>query len=258
MRSSVELFTGRAEAYARYRQRYPGEIIRARLEQWCGWQSSWRIADVGAGTGISAEVFLEGGNVVDAVEPNADMRTVCRQLAVEWPRLNVLDGTAESTGLSDGSVEMVVAGRALHWFDMGAALCEFARILKPTCWVAVIQSSHAANSYPQAKGFQEILDRFRGAHFHSKTLHPVYAQLQEFFTDFRQEEIAGETRMNFDALLGLAESISGVPVGADPAAPHFKAELRNYFDYWADGGVLPIGTAITLSAGRLPKTSVGV
>src|SRR5579872_2324278 len=75
----TERFSSRVEAYRRFRSRYPREIT-AVLEERCGLTHDSVVADVGAGTGMLAEVFLENGNRVFAVEPNADMRAVCEEL----------------------------------------------------------------------------------------------------------------------------------------------------------------------------------
>ena len=135
MSDNTGRFTGRAEDYDRYRQRYPAVQILARLREWCGLSPQWLVADIGAGTGMLAEVFLANGNRVLALEPNADMRGLMRAaFAPPHPnaaQLEVLDATAETTTLSDASVDLVAAGRAFHWFDKDRALAEFRRILVP-------------------------------------------------------------------------------------------------------------------------------
>ena len=77
---NTQRFTGRAEDYDRYRQRYPTDEILSRLREWCGLTPDWLVADIGAGTGMVAEVFLVNGNRVFAVEPNPDMRDQMRAL----------------------------------------------------------------------------------------------------------------------------------------------------------------------------------
>ena len=67
-----ERFTGRVEGYARYRPGYPRAIVDV-LRQHCGLSAASRIADIASRTGLLAELFLENGNPVAAVEPNTDM-----------------------------------------------------------------------------------------------------------------------------------------------------------------------------------------
>lgn len=51
----VERFTGLVENYQKYREGYPAEEILKCLRQWCDLTSAWKIADVGAGTGMRSE-----------------------------------------------------------------------------------------------------------------------------------------------------------------------------------------------------------
>ena len=134
MRSTVKRFDGRAADYDLYRERYDTAEILAPLRDWCGLTPEWLIADIGAGTGMLSDVFLANGNRVIAIEPNAEMRAACAQLHPGEARLEIREGTAEATGLADASVDMVCSGRALHWFDLEAAMREFRRVVRPGGW----------------------------------------------------------------------------------------------------------------------------
>jgi SAM-dependent methyltransferase len=127
---AVHRFTGRAEAYSSYRPTYPSSLI-ALLQKEIGLGTSNVVADVGSGTGILSELFLSNGNVVFGVEPNHDMRvTAENKLARFENRFISVDGSAESTGLSDHTVDLVAIGQALHWFDAVIANRELKRILR--------------------------------------------------------------------------------------------------------------------------------
>jgi predicted RNA methylase len=111
MSENTERFTGRVKDYERYRLRYPEAAIEILVAR-SGLRLDHLVADVGAGTGMLAELFLENGNAVIAVEPNDDMRAACERLALAWPGLVVKKATAEDTGLEEGSVDFVaVEGR---------------------------------------------------------------------------------------------------------------------------------------------------
>ena len=66
-------FTSRVADYVRYRPGYPDGLIEV-LRSEAGLTSASIVADIGAGTGISTEIFLRVGCTVFAVEPNAAMR----------------------------------------------------------------------------------------------------------------------------------------------------------------------------------------
>jgi SAM-dependent methyltransferase len=129
----TERFSGRAEGYAKYRPGYPGEVLGL-LEERCGFDRVWIVADVGSGTGNLARLFLENGNAVYGVEPNEEMRGAGERALASYERFVSLAGTAEATTLPDGSVDLVSAGQAFHWFDRERTREEFRRILKPGGW----------------------------------------------------------------------------------------------------------------------------
>jgi len=66
-------FSDRVADYVRARPNYPREVLDV-LAREVGFDAAWRVADVGAGTGLSARLFLDYGNPVTAVEPNGPMR----------------------------------------------------------------------------------------------------------------------------------------------------------------------------------------
>src|ERR1700761_7076605 len=156
MTTHVERFTGRVEDYERYRLRYPAAVMEILVAR-CGLQREHLVTDVGAGTGMLAELFLEHGNAVIAVEPNDDMRGACERLASLWPGLTVKKATAEATGLEDASVDFVAVGRAFHWFDHAKTAKEFRRILRPGGWVVLASNSRERDDASQkAVGYEGV------------------------------------------------------------------------------------------------------
>jgi predicted RNA methylase len=65
MSENTERFTGRVKDYERYRLRYPEAAIEILVAR-SGLRLDHLVADVGAGTGMLAELFLENGNAVIA------------------------------------------------------------------------------------------------------------------------------------------------------------------------------------------------
>ncbi len=249
---NTERFTGRAETYDRYRQRYPSNEILNLLQTWSGLQPDWPIADVGAGTGMLSEVFLANGNPVIAIEPNLEMRTSCQRLIGTWPQLQVRDGTAEATGLPRASVPMVAAGRAFHWFDIPRALTEFRRILKPEGWMVLVSLGRDKNESPQSRDFEDLLTRHGIDYNYARTGYRVHENLHELFAaDHHHAHIDGEQKLDWEAFLGQTNSLSVVPQGGDPRAETFHNLLRDYFDTYASNGVLTRPTRCWIDAGRL-------
>jgi SAM-dependent methyltransferase len=117
-------FGSAAVAYAEHRPDYAVAAVRWALEGAPG----RRVLDLGAGTGKLTRTLVELGLEVVAVEPDAAMLA---ELRGRLPAVRALSGGAERIPLADASVDAVVAGNALHWFDMAVAGPEIARVLGP-------------------------------------------------------------------------------------------------------------------------------
>jgi SAM-dependent methyltransferase len=130
---AVSRFSGFAAEYDAARPTPPADLV-ALITQWSGTQRP-DVVDIGAGTGLSTMIWAGHARQVTAVEPGADMRAVLERKAAAAPaggtRFTVTAGTAEDTGLADGCADIVTASQAMHWFDVGRALPEIARLLRP-------------------------------------------------------------------------------------------------------------------------------
>ena len=113
-----------AAAYAEHRPDYAEAAVRWALEPAPG----RRVLDLGAGTGKLTAALVAMGAEVVAVEPDPDMLA---ELHRGLPGVRALPGSAEDLPLADASVDAVLAGHALHWFDMDVAGPEIARVLTP-------------------------------------------------------------------------------------------------------------------------------
>lgn len=152
--SETERFTGFAASYNAGRPGYPPQVVDCILEGLSD-PSGLKVADLGAGTGLSSQLFAERGAMVFAIEPNASMRAKGASISgVTWR-----DGTGEKTGLEDSSVDVVTAFQAFHWFDHAASLVEMTRILRPGGRAAVLFYERD-ESDPFTHAYGDIVRRF--------------------------------------------------------------------------------------------------
>jgi SAM-dependent methyltransferase len=160
-----------AAAYAEHRPDYAEAAVRWALERAPG----PRVLDLGAGTGKLTATLLDLGVGVIAVEPDPAMLSALRRTL---PDVRALSGSAEAIPLPDASVDAVLAGHAMHWFDMDLAGPEIARVLAPggvlaglwnvvddhVDWVAGLERTGGG----AAVGPRDTLSRWRAA---TATLH---------------------------------------------------------------------------------------
>ncbi|MCZ7437603.1 class I SAM-dependent methyltransferase [Micromonospora sp. WMMC241] len=117
-------FGAAATAYAEHRPDYARDAVRWALEAAPG----RRVLDLGAGTGKLTATLGAVGAEVTAVEPDPAMLGELRRAL---PDASALPGSAEAIPLPDAAVDAVLAGNAMHWFDMAVAGPEIARVLAP-------------------------------------------------------------------------------------------------------------------------------
>jgi len=118
-------FSAAAKAYRVFRPGYPTELF-----EWLAGVSPGRKAalDCGCGNGQAAVGLAPYFGRVFAVDPSDE------QIRNAMPGENIeyRVAPAEQTGLGDGSVDLVVAGQALHWFDFDRFYPEVGRVTRPT------------------------------------------------------------------------------------------------------------------------------
>jgi SAM-dependent methyltransferase len=120
-------FGAAAAAYAEHRPGYAEAAVRWALDPVRDGRPV-RVADVGAGTGKLTATLVGLGAEVTAVEPDPQMLAELRRT---MPEVSSVPGSAEEIPLPDASLDAVLAGQAMHWFDMDRALPEIARVLRP-------------------------------------------------------------------------------------------------------------------------------
>lgn len=123
-RQHASSFGAAAADYAEHRPDYSPAAVRWALAAAPG----PRVLDLGAGTGKLTGTLTALGADVIAVEPDPAMLAELRRAL---PDVRALAGGAEAIPLPDASVDAVLAGNALHWFDMAVAGPEMARVLGP-------------------------------------------------------------------------------------------------------------------------------
>jgi ubiquinone/menaquinone biosynthesis C-methylase UbiE len=205
-------FGAAATAYAEHRPDYAQAAIQWALEPAPG----PRVLDLGAGTGKLTSTLVDMGAEAIAVEPDPAMLTELRRAL---PTVHASSGSAEAIPLPDGSVDAVLAGNALHWFDMAIAGPEIARVLAPNGvlaglwnvmdnrveWIAALEQV----SGPAAIGPRDTLSSWRAA---TAELHlPKDRSIGQFGAP-EQAEFRHGQRRTADSLIATLATRAGLLV----------------------------------------------
>jgi SAM-dependent methyltransferase len=251
MTSATGRFSNRVDNYVRYRPHYPAEIIPL-LRQRIGLGTGWTIADIGSGTGISAELFLENGNRVFAVEPNAEMRSAAEKIFASSERFVSVDGTAEATTLPEASIDLVVAAQAFHWFDHEAARRELLRILRGEKLAVVMWNIRSLDATPFLREYEQLLLDCGTDYAAVRHENVSDSALSAFFTrGFDTTGFPHEQAFDYAALEGRLLSSSYVPAAGESGHETMLLRLKDLFSRRARNGRVVFEYEARVHYGRL-------
>jgi SAM-dependent methyltransferase len=189
----LAMFHGTASWYARYRPRYPAELI-GRLAEAARLDGSGRLLDLGTGPGFLAVPLAPYVEEVVAVDPDRGM------LAELPPSIRAVHGRAEDVDASWGPFRLVTIGRAYHWMD--PAVLE--RL--PTDQVALVgEEQNAAHSTVRELALELFGDRPPLRQPHVRYAEALAASP---FDDVTTITVVEEKTWTAEELIGFAYSTS--------------------------------------------------
>ena len=251
--NSTERFSDRVDDYVRYRPTYPEALIDW-LRKAHGVTADWRVADIGAGTGISSKLFLDAGHTVIAVEPNAAMRTAAAKWLGSHVKFLAVDGRADATTLDDASIDLVSVAQAFHWFDPQRTRRECHRILRPGGLAAIYWHSRKVTGTPFLEGYEALMNTYGTDYTSVAERYADEQRMREWFGagwrgtarfDHRQ-------RLDFQALRGRLMSSSYAPQAGHPKHEPMIAALRELFDACAVDGRVSFDYDTQAYVGEVP------
>jgi len=233
MTDSTRRFSDRVEAYQKYRPGYPPALVSTLLEK-AGLGAGAVVADIGSGTGIFTRLLLDHGLRVSAVEPNTNMRKAAEASLLEYENFTSIDGTAEDTSLAEGSIDLVTAAQAFHWFNNAATNVEFRRILKPEGKLALIWNKRKV-SQPFQHAYDATLRDYVPEYDAVNHMNLAESDIAEFFDDGHMELLRFDNsqQLTFSGLLGRLKSSSYCPAEDSSQYPSLVAALATLFEEFA-------------------------
>jgi SAM-dependent methyltransferase len=220
-------FSDKVEHYVKYRPSYPDaviELFQSELEL----TSESVIADIGSGTGKSAELFLKHGCNVFAVEPNENMRAAAEDSLSRYPNFISINGTSDHTTLESNSIHIALAAQAFHWFKPKEARLEFQQILKPNGFAALMWNVRKSGTAFH-DDYEALLKTF-GTDYND-LVYIDASKFQMFFgSNYHLHHFENHRDLDLDSLKGLLLSASYIPKETDIRYAPMLEALTQIFD----------------------------
>lgn len=248
MPEHVPDFSPLAGIYASTRPRYPDALYAWLASVSDSHETAW---DSATGNGQAAIGLVGSFRRVGASDVS---RTQLRH-AVRHPRIVYWAGHAERSPLAAGSVDLVVAAAAVHWFDLDAFWNEVRRVVRRggvfAAWTYHVAYLEGEPAERINRFYKETVKRYfgPGARFvdaRYETLAPPGDPL-----DAPAFHIAADWTL--DQLLGFVRSWSGVQKCAEETGRDPVIDLgRDLAGGWPEpGGAVPLRWPIYLKVTRL-------
>lgn len=219
-------FSAASAAYAAFRPTYPEALVDALAAIAPGHDLA---LDVGCGSGQLSTRLARAFARVIATDASAE------QIARATPheRVTYAVAPAEATGGAAGSVDLIVAAQAAHWFDLEPFYAEARRVAKPGAAIALV--AYGIMDLPEDEAAGRVFARFyhetAGPHWPPERAHVEagYATLPFPFPEIEAPALAIEAPLTLAALLGYVDTWSALKGlraahGEAPLAA-FRAEL---------------------------------
>lgn len=148
------------ESYAASRPSYPPALYEAILQYHRGKRD--QCLDLGTGHGLVARALAPSFAKMIATDPSEGMLKQAESLTSkeDYPQISYETGSSDdvAASVSGGSVDMVVAAQAAHWFDYEPTWKELARVMRPGSTLAFW--GYADIVLPENKAATDIIHRW--------------------------------------------------------------------------------------------------
>ena len=162
-------------------------------------------------------------------------------ISSEFPNFKPVDGTSDATTLPDGSVDLIAAAQAFHWFDREKTKREFKRILKPGGHAVIIWNERQLDTTPFLREYEQFLLKFAGDYPVVRHENIAADSVREFLGP--QMQIAtfpNQQIFDFDGLKGRMLSASYMPAEGEPVYDEMIDELRTLFAKHNESGRIKV------------------
>ena len=148
-----------ANNYHSVRPGYP-DILFQDINGQCGINSSARVLEIGAGSGIATVGLAKLGCHVVAIEPGAHLAEIAREQTREYKNAEVFEGTFEDFQTTD-KFDVIMAFTAFHWLSEGDKFKQVLGLLNESGSLVLVWNSFFQSDSPVTteinKVYRELL-----------------------------------------------------------------------------------------------------
>jgi ubiquinone/menaquinone biosynthesis C-methylase UbiE len=234
-----------------HRPDYPAALYAALLRLM---PSRSRALDLGTGPGKMARMLAPHVDEMLAVDPSSAMLRLAAELdAGAHPNIRWINATAESLALDAGSIDLAVAGAAIHWMDASIVFPKLARALVPGGRVAIVEGD-SPSSAPWLDAHRRVLRQWvtrLGGVWDGPDHRSLMGQHRQWLEVEGEATFSAEIRQSLHDFIACEHSRatwSRACMGDLAAA--FDADLRAALEPWTADGALMFSVVTKLTYGR--------
>jgi SAM-dependent methyltransferase len=225
-------FSSMAGRYADFRPRYPAELFDYLATVAPRRGLVW---DCACGSGQASVDLAERFERVIATDASAQQI----RAAKAHPKVEYRVGSAEASGLPNGSVDLITVAQAMHWFNLEGFFAEVRRVLRPNGLLAVW--TYAAT---EIEG-EAVHALVRNYHYNvigpywpaeRKFVEEKYASLPFPFRRIKTPDFTMRASWTLDQLIGYLSSWSGTKRYIEANHENPLEKLRcDLLNVWSNG-----------------------
>jgi SAM-dependent methyltransferase len=184
------------------------------------------VLDLGAGTGKLTRALVPRFARVVAVEPDAAMLEVLKEVV---PRAEALLGSGESIPVGDAELDAVFSAEAFHWFASDESVAEIARVLRPRGALVILWNVGIDYDYmgPEAEAvIGEMFER-GGQPGLSRVLSGDWRRpLEKGFAELQEAEVERDLTTGRDEWIANMLSVSSIAHQPEEDRDAFAQRMR--------------------------------
>ena len=208
---SKKFYYGKQEDYSRYRPTYSIELFELLSKEFD--MNNKVIVELGAGTGKFSKIASSYCKQIYYVEPNIDMINKGKEYCKDCNNIIYINKSAELTGLSENSVDIVFAVQSFHWFDKQKLKQEVSKILKDDGYFAIVWNDWVDEKNEFSKEYFKYISDWNTKLTGKTYQHKNVDDRKNFFKngEYKTYTFIHSKKYTIDMLVGLSKSLSYAP-----------------------------------------------